>query len=98
MSDNLDQKLKAMFDAEIEKLPKNACRVHIGIIEHAVSNGMKWKGIAETLGKYLGQKVSVASVKEAFYDKNPDKKPVVKPKNKKDGDKAGKKDGVSGSN
>ena len=98
MSTNLDPKLLAMFDSEIEKLPKNACRLHVGIIEHAVSNGMKWKGIAETLGKYLNQKVSVASVKEAFYEKNPDKKPIPRKAEGKAGKKVKDGDVATGSN
>lgn len=90
MSANLDPKLMELFDKEINKLPKNAAKANIDAIDHAYSQGMKFKGIAEVLSKHLGHKVATGAVRDAFYEKHPEKKPAPR-KAKVDGDK-GKKD------
>lgn len=86
---NIDAKLLTLFDAEISKLPKNAAKSNIDAIMYAYNSGMKWKAIAEVLSKHLGQKVSTSSVRDAFYEKFPDKKPVSKKKVVMDGKKIG---------
>ena len=90
MSANIDTKLLELFDKEISKLPKNAAKANIDAIEHAYSQGMKFKGIAEVLTKHLGHKVATSAVRDAIYEKHPEKKPAPR-KPKVEGD-MGKKD------